>query len=231
MEQTNFDQASYVKFLSRYFTAWENLSSEEQETFIEHSKVMYYPKFTCIHSGDQTCAGLLLVKSGMLRTYLLSEEGKDITLYRLGPGDMCILSASCMLSNITFDVHIDAEENTELWMISAPYFARLAESNIYVENFSYKMAADRFSDVMWAMQQLLFMKMDQRLAIFLWDEIAKAQGDTIHYTHEQVAKYMGSAREVVTRMLKHFVSEGIVQLSRGGIKVIDKNKLRALIGS
>lgn len=229
MDRAQLDQATYVKFLSRYFSAWENMSSEEQETFLDQSKLMHYPKYTCIHSGDQTCAGLLLVRSGMLRTYLLSEDGKDVTLYRLGPGDMCILSASCMLSNITFDVHIDAEEETDLWMISAPFFARLAESNIFVECFSYKLAADRFSDVMWAMQQLLFMKMDQRLAIFLWDEMSKTNEDTIKYTHEQVAKYMGSAREVVTRMLKHFVAEGIVQLSRGGIKIVDKAKLRELI--
>lgn len=223
------DTTVFSIFLARHFAAWEKMSVSEQEAFLANSQLMKYPKSTCIHSGDQTCAGLLIVHSGMLRTYLLSEEGKEITLYRLGPGDMCILSASCMLSNITFDVHIDAEEDTELWLTSAPYFAKLSESNIYVECFSYKLAADRFSDVMWAMQQMLFMKMDRRLAIFLWDEMAKSDSESINYTHEQVAKYMGSAREVVTRMLKHFVEEGIVQLSRGGIKIIDKTKLRALI--
>ncbi len=218
----------FSKFLARNFFAWENLSQKEQDAFLANTKLMQIPKYTCIHSGDQTCAGLLSVRSGMLRIYLLSEEGRDITLYRLGPGDMCILSASCMLSNITFDVHIDTEEDTELWMTSAPFFANLSDNNIYVECFSYKLAADRFSDVMWAMQQLLFMKMDKRLAIFLWDEMAKTDSETILYTHEQVAKYMGSAREVVTRMLKHFVEEGIVQLSRGGIKILNKEKLREL---
>lgn len=79
---------------------------------------------------------------------------------------------------------------------------------------------------MWAMQQILFMSMDKRLAVFLWDEISKTEDDTVHLTHEQVARDVGSAREVVSRMLKYFTSEGIVELSRGGIKVIDKKKLR-----
>ena len=89
-------------------------------------------------------------------------------------------------------------------------------------------ALARFSDVMWVMQQILFMSMDKRLAIFLLDEISKTGGDTVHLTHEQIAKYMGSAREVVTRMLKYFSSEGIVELSRGGIKIVDIKRLRSL---
>ncbi len=78
---------------------------------------------------------------------------------------------------------------------------------------------------MWAMQQILFMSFDKRLAIFLIDELAKTGGDTVRLTHEQIAKYMGSAREVVTRMLKYFANEGIVTLSRGAVTVTDREKL------
>ncbi|MEG1868671.1 MAG: helix-turn-helix domain-containing protein, partial [Clostridiales bacterium] len=92
-----------------------------------------------------------------------------------------------------------------------------------------KLATTRFSQVMWAMQQILFMTMDKRLAIFLNDELLKTKGDTIKLTHEQIAKYMGSAREVVSRMLKYFAQEGMVELSRGGIKIIDHEKLKKLI--
>jgi CRP/FNR family transcriptional regulator len=159
---------------------------------------------------------------------MLSEEGREITLYQLYKGDVCILSASCILNQITFDVHIDTETDSEILLISSHVISSLINSNVYVENFSYKLAADRFSDVMWAMQQILFMSMDKRLAVFLWDEMSKSDSDTIHLTHEQTAKYIGSAREVVTRMLKYFASEGIVELSRGGIKIIDKQKLRKL---
>jgi CRP/FNR family transcriptional regulator len=143
-------------------------------------------------------------------------------------GEWCILSASCVLSSITFDVHIDAEWDTELLIIAAPYFRRLTTNNIYVECLAYKMATDGFSEVMWAMQQMLFMSFDKRLAVFLWDESSARGSDTIKMTHEQVAKMTGSAREVVTRMLKSFANNGIVELSRGGIKIIDKEKLRHL---
>ena len=80
-----------------------------------------------------------------------------------------------------------------------------------------------------SMQQILFMSMDKRLAVFLLDETAKNGTDTVKLTHEQIAKYMGSAREVVSRMLKYFAAEGIVSVSRGGIRLIDKRRLRDLI--
>ena len=139
-----------------------------------------------------------------------------------------MLSASCVLNNITFDVFVDAEENSECIVVGGCAYAALAERNTSAKIFALETALSRFSDVMWVMQQILFMSMDKRLAIFLLDEISKTGGDTVHLTHEQIAKYMGSAREVVTRMLKYFSSEGIVELSRGGIKLIDISRLRAL---
>ena len=139
-----------------------------------------------------------------------------------------MLAASCVLSEITFEVQIDAEEDSEVFFTSPLFLQTLMERNIYAECFAYKTVTDRFSDVMWAMQQILFMSMDKRLAVFLWDEITKSGGDTVHLTHEQVARDVGSAREVVSRMLKYFTSEGIVELSRGGIRIIDKKKLRQL---
>lgn len=217
----------YERLLSN-FSAWEHLDGVEQENMMNNASLMHYPKGTNIHSGENNCLGFFIIKSGMLRTYMLSEEGKEITLYRLGEGDMCVLSASCVLSAITFDVHVDAEEDSEVLLVGSHFFSGLAERNVYVECFAYKIATERFSDVMWAMQQILFMSMDKRLAVFLWDELSKSGDDIIRITHEQTARYIGSAREVVTRMLKYFAQEGIVELSRGGIKILDKGKLRAL---
>ncbi len=215
--------------LQTQFPFWDHLSAQEQERLLQNVMTVKYPKGTNIHSGDQDCIGVLLIKSGILRTYMLSKEGREITLYRLYKGDVCILSASCILKSITFEVHIDAESDCETLQISAPVFSELSRTNVFVENFSYRLATDRFSDVMWTMQQILFMSFDKRLAVFLSDELSKSQDDTIRLTHEQVAKYIGSAREVVSRMLKYFADEGIVQLSRGGIRVLDRKKLRQMI--
>ncbi|MCE5195955.1 MAG: Crp/Fnr family transcriptional regulator [Negativicutes bacterium] len=217
-----------LELLRQHFPAWPHLSETEQQDMLKNCRQISYAKGAFVHNAENECVGVLLIIKGRLRTYMLSEEGKEITLYRLQRGNICILSASCVLSTITFDVEIEAEEDSDVLLISAPFFAQLAEHNIYVECFSYKLATDRFSDVMWAMQQILFMSMDKRLAVFLWDELSKTEGDLLHLTHEQTAKYMGSAREVVTRMLKYFSSEGIVELSRGTIRILDREKLRRL---
>ena len=209
------------------FPFWEKLSQTEKETFVNSSQYISFRKGTNIHNGNE-CTGIILIRTGSLRLYILSDEGKEITLYRLFPGEMCMLSASCVLNNITFDVFVDAEENSECIIVGGCAYAALSERCDAAKIFALETALARFSDVMWVMQQILFMSMDKRLAIFLLDEISKVGGDTVHLTHEQIAKYMGSAREVVTRMLKYFSSEGIVELSRGGIKITDIKKLRNL---
>lgn len=209
------------------FPFWDDLSITEKETFVNSSQYISFRKGTNIHNGNE-CTGIILIRKGCLRLYILSDEGKEITLYRLFPGEMCMLSASCVLNNITFDVFVDAEENAECIIVGGCAYAALAERNNAAKIFALETALARFSDVMWVMQQILFMSMDKRLAIFLLDEISKTGGDTVHLTHEQIAKYMGSAREVVTRMLKYFSSEGIVELSRGGIKILDIKRLRSL---
>ena len=158
----------------------------------------------------------------------MSDEGKDITLYRLHQRDMCMLSASCVLQTITFDVFINAEEDSECYVISGPAFAAVSERNPSIKIFALESAVSRFSDVMWVMQQILFMSLDKRLAIFLSDESARTGSDTITLTHGQIAKYIGSAREAVSRMLKYFTNEKIVEVSRGGIKILDKKRLRKL---
>ena len=140
-----------------------------------------------------------------------------------------MLSASCVLQAITFDVFIDAEEDSECFVVNGNAYNTLAEQYPDIKIFSLELAVSRFSDVMWVMQQILFMSMDKRLAIFLHDESVRTKSDIITLTHEQIAKYMGSAREVVSRMLKYFSNEGIVEVSRKGIRILDKKRLRDLI--
>lgn len=218
-----------LRLLSAEIPFWGKLSDDEASLLLSGTKPILYKQGDNIHRPSNECVGVLLVKSGELRTYLLSENGKEVTLFRLNGGDACILSASCLLSNITFDVFIDAQQDTEVLLISSATFAQLQNSNLHVENFALRLAADRFSDVMWAMEQILFMSFDARLAVFLLDETSKTGEDNLTLTHEQIAKLIGSAREVVSRMLKYFEKEGIVWLHRGGVEIIDKPALRKLV--
>lgn len=218
-----------VKLLSSTLTFWDKLSKEEKNIILDNTIKINYKKDETIHSGSNDCIGVFLIKSGELRTYILSEEGKEITLYRLYEGDICMLSASCLIENITFDVHVSVTKPSEVLLIKSSIFSKLIKQNIYIENFSYKITIDRFSNVMWAMEQILFMSFDKRMAIFLIDESIKNNSDIINLTHDQIAKYVGSAREVVSRMLKYFANEHIIEMSRGGVKIINKAKLRNLI--
>ena len=213
-----------MDFLSQYSDFWDHLTDEERQFVCQNTEVMSYHPGQNIHSADTQCIGVLFVKSGCLRVYIMSEEGKEVTLYRVNPGEVCILTASCVLSEITFDVYVDAEELSQVVVLNAFAFSKMIEKNIYVENFTNKMKAIRFSDVMWTMQQILFFSFDKRLAIFLYEELIK-NGPIIRYSHMEIAKYLGSAREVVSRMLKYFENEGIVKVSRKEIEIIDKRKL------
>lgn len=220
-------QDSFESIYRQALPFWNSISEEERRFVCNHSVWRTYQKGETVHDSSE-CSGVFFVRSGCLRVYIMSEEGKDITLYRLHAGDMCMLSASCVLQSITFDIFIDAQQESECCIISGSAFAALSERNTDVKIFSLETANARFSDVMWVMQQILFMSMDKRLAIFLSDESARIGSDTIPLTHEQIAKYMGSAREVVSRMLKYFSGEGIVEVSRKGVKIIDKKRLRSL---
>ncbi len=211
----------------KMFPFWEELTEADKDYVCANSLALGYPKSTTIHDGND-CSGVFLVRSGSLRVYIMSEDGKDITLYRLHKGDMCMLSASCVLQTVTFDVLIDAEEDCECYILSGPAFANISQRYANVKIFALESAISKFSDVMWVLQQILFMSIDKRLAIFLCDESARLGSDHIALTHEQIAKYIGSAREVVSRMLKYFANEGIVEVSRKGITIADKKRLREL---
>lgn len=223
------ERQELIELFEETFPFWNNLSEVDKETFIRSSQRANFRKGINIHNGNE-CTGVIMIKSGSLRLYLLSEDGKEVTLYRLFPGDLCILSASCVLDAITFDVFVDAEENSECIVVGGCAFEDVSRRMDEVKIFTYETALSRFSDIMWVMQQILFMSMDRRLAIFLLDEISKTGGDTVKLTHEQIAKYMGSAREVVSRMLKYFATEGLVSVSRSeGVKILDKKRLRELV--
>ena len=222
------ENTALVELFSLAFPFWNDISQYDRDTFINSSQTLHFHAGRTIHDGGE-CTGVILVKSGVLRLYLLSDEGKEVTLYRLFPGDTCILSASCVLHTLTFDVLIDAEEDSECVVVGGCAYEGLWQRSDAVKIYTYETALSRFSDVMWVMQQILFMSMDKRLAIFLLDEASKTGSDTVKLTHEQIAKYMGSAREVVSRMLKYFSSEGLITASRSeGIKIVDKKRLRNL---
>ena len=207
---------------------WKLLTDSEKELVQQNAVIRLYKKGTRMYSSERECLGMLFVMQGEMRTYLLSEEGREVTLFRIYPNDLCVLSASCVISQISFDTQMSAQKDTEALMIPPNIMLLLKEKNLSVRCFLYELATKRFSDVMWAMQQILFKRLDQRLALFLMQESQRLGTDTIHMTHEQIARQISSAREAVARMLKQFSEDGLVELKRGAIRLLDQKGLKAL---
>ena len=207
---------------------WKLLTDSEKELVQQNAVIRLYKKGTRVYSSERECLGMLFVMQGEMRTYLLSEEGREVTLFRIYPNDLCVLSASCVISQISFDTQMSAQKDTEALMIPPNIVLLLKEKNLSVRCFLYELATKRFSDVMWAMQQILFKRLDQRLALFLMQESQRLGTDTIHITHEQIAQQISSAREAVARMLKQFSEDGLVELKRGAIRLLDQKGLKAL---
>lgn len=211
-----------------YFPIWNKLSEDEQKLLLDSLLSRTAKKGTVIHNGSNDCTGLFLVRSGQLRAYILSDEGREVTIYRLFERDMCLFSASCMMRSIQFEITIEAEKDTELWLIPVEIYQSLMAHSAPVANYTNELMATRFSDVMWLIEQIMWKSLDRRLAAFLLEESSIEETDVLKITHEAIANHLGSHREVITRMLKYFQIEGMVKLSRGSIELVDKVKLEAL---
>lgn len=211
--------------LQHYLPFWNKLTAQQQDLIRQGTHIRRFKKGSVVHSGADDCIGLLLVTEGQLRVYTLSEEGRELTLYRLFPWDMCLFSASCMLKGVEFDVAVQAQQDTSVLHIPADLYQNLMEQSLAVSAYTNELMATRFSDVMWLMDQLLNKKLDSRLAALLLEESSLAETDLFPATHESLARHLGSAREVISRMLKYFESEGWIRLHRGSIELLDRSRL------
>jgi len=214
--------------IQNYFPIWHKLTPEQQAQILASASPRTVAKGTVLHNGSKDCSGLFLIKSGQLRAYILSDEGREITLYRLFERDICLFSAPCIMRSIQFDMIIQAEKDTDLWVIPPDIYQRIMEESAPVANYTNELMATRFSEVMWLMEQVMWKSLDKRLAAFLLEETALEQTRALKITHESIANHLGSHREVITRMLRYFQNEGMVKLSRGMVELIDMPKLQKL---
>ena len=213
---------------SQYFPIWNKLTDDQRQRITQRVMRREVKKGTLLHDGSNECTGLLLVRTGQLRAYILSDEGREITIYRLFDRDMCLFSASCIMRSIQFDITVEAEKDTELWLIPPDVYQSVMNESAAVANYTNEVMATRFSEVMWLMEQIMWKSLDKRLAAFLAEESAIEGSETLKLTHETIAKHLGSHREVITRMLRYFQSEGWVKVSRGTVEILDMDALDSL---
>ena len=207
---------------------WNKLTLEEKDQLNKYTTINKYKKGDMIYSENDKCLGSVMIINGRSRIYIMSEEGREITLFNLKELDCCVLSASCIINKITFETYMMAESDCEILIINYFLFNELINKNIYVKCFMYELLTERLSTVMWIMQQILFNKLDRRLALFLVNEYETTKSTKIKMTQEEISKNIGSTREVVTRMLNKFASEELIDLSRKTIIIKDINKLKKI---
>ena len=213
---------------AEYLPIWDKLTAQQQQRISEVIEYRQIKKSTHIHDSSAQCLGMIMVRSGQLRAYILSEDGREITIGRLFDYDVSLLSASCVMPDMQFNVMIEAEKDTQFWSIPACLFKNLVDESLPVASFANSLISSNFSELMWLMEQIMWKSFDKRLASFLVEESRLEQSPVLKITHEIIANHMGTAREVVTRMLRYFQSEGMVKLTRGTIEIVDLDKLRAL---
>ena len=213
---------------AEYLPFWNKLTPEQRQRVENVIEFRQIKKDTHIHDSSADCLGLVAVRSGQLRAYILSEDGREIPISRLTQYDVSLLSASCVMPDMQFNVMIEAEKDSEFWSIPACLFKNLVDESLAVSNYSRNLLSGNFSELMWLMEQIMWKSFDKRLAAFLLEEVRLEKSDTLRITHEKIANHMGTAREVVTRMLRYFQNEGMVQLTRGTIEITDRDKLETL---
>ena len=213
---------------AEYLPFWNKLTEEQKQRIANVIEFRQIKKDTHIHDSSADCLGLVVVRSGQLRAYILSEYGREITISRLAQYDVSLLSASCVMPDMQFNVMIEAEKDSEFWSIPACMFKNLVDESLAVSNYSRNLLSGNFSELMWLMEQIMWKSIDKRLAAFLLEEAQLEQTNQLKITHEKIANHMGTAREVVTRMLRYFQSEGMVKLTRGTIEITNEEKLENL---
>ena len=175
----------------------------------------------------ENCSHLALVTRGTARVFKLAESGREITLYRVEPGECCILTASCMLSGRPFPANATVESNLEAALLPAPQVIRWMSESAAWRHFLWNLLAERLGDVIGLVEEVAFRRMDRRPAEYLAQHVLNG-GKTLQATHQQIAADLGTSREVISRMLKDFELRGLLRLSRGRIELGTAAALQAV---
>lgn len=218
------EKEKYISEIKDAFPFINDMDPREIEELLNVVSIGAYPTGTVILEEGHACKNIALIIGGSIRVYKLSTEGKEITLYRIGRGDTCVLIVSCLMGNKEYPAIAEVEENVSLMMIPESYFKQLFFKKPAWQEFVFNTLSERLTEVMLVVEEIAFKSMDKRIAAFVYENIDKSSKDSVlEITHEVIAMELGTAREVVSRVLKDFEKKDIVALTRG--KIFIKNKI------
>lgn len=204
---------------------FDKLNSDEINKLIDKSNIVKYKKGELIYGKNSSCTGILINIYGQFRIFISSQSGREITLFKLLNRDVCVLSASCVFKNITYDINLEAELDSLAIVIDSDFIKKLSETNNYVLSFLLNLTQDKLSETLSLIEKTIFFSLENRVANFLIAEHNLTNSDVIYVTHENIANNLGSAREAVSRILKKFEKDNLLEISRGKIKLLNLKNL------
>ncbi len=214
-------------FLPNALPFWDALKEDEKQLILNSVQKRSYAANSIVHHVGSDCIGMKIVKYGLIRVFVYSTNGSEITLYRLKSKDICVLSILCMLKNLNLDINIEAEEDSLLYIVPIDIYNKLLSNNKAVYDYDREATAQRLTEVVSAFSDVLFFSVGKRIADILVYYSNLYNSDVISITHEKLAKDIGTVREVVSRTLKNLQDLKLVEVSRGQIKILDINRLKS----
>lgn len=228
INEVSMNNKQIETLLSKNLPFWKDLSDQDKISLIENTYQQIYKKGDLVHGGKSICTGMLYIIEGDLRGYVLSDDGKEVNVNKLNKENICILSASCVMGSLFKDFYLEATTDTSLINIDVNYLQLLAEKYPAVKIYVYEVSSSRYTKVLKKMQDILFLSVEKRLAIKLLDEYNSQNKTILKITHDDIAKDIGSVREVVSRSLKQLQKHEIVKLSRATVELIDIEKIKSI---
>ena len=208
---------------------WEHLNNAEKDMLRNNAYIRTFERDSYIlHSMAGEDIGLMMLVEGRIRAYLLSPDGREITLFSLHDQSICIFSALSLFNQISFQVFLTSDCRSRVLVVNMSIMEQLMRNNLYFRCFAYELIAERFNLVMDSVQWILFHGLEKRLAVFLLAEYDRHVKTHIHLTHDYIARYIGTSRERVTKTLKKLNDKKLIYKSKGCVELTDIDGLRAL---
>lgn len=206
------------------------LQTADPQVQREFTDFAYYAKIPAgrliFTEGDQV-DGIALLMSGVVRVYKLGQTGREITLYRFGEGESCVITANAILHQQDFPALAEVEQDAEAVMIPGDVFADWVRRYDPWRDFVFNLVSERLASVMVIVDQVAFQRMDYRVAKFLLDR--SELHNPVNITHQEIANEIGSSREVISRLLEDFAHRDLIRLSRGEVEVLDSDGLNSYL--
>jgi len=221
----HMDDAIKQKIL-RLYPAFGSMTATALERALDEAMVRTVPAGTVMFDESNPCQAFPMLIEGTISVSKVAANGRELQLYRVVPGESCLLSSSCLLGNVPYSARGTAESEVTVVALPPGLFNRLVAEHEPFRNYVFSLFAERISELMQLVEAVAFHRLDQRLAALLL-----GKGRIIQTTHQQLAEELGSVREIVSRLLKSFAEQGLVALSREKIEVLNPQELRRMAGA